>query len=176
MADRRYQLIRDRYNELHEIRIGEVKEAVKYLFLVNSGGVVSFLAFLGASGTGWKWQNWAALCCFTFGLIMVGVYKAYAYHVANKHLKVTETALNAFDADKSDDGKDKAFEKYVTDDNKVYNEINSGKILFLGYAIPYSCFGLFIAGCIFAGFGLSGLEHRSTHVVVEDASTIIEGF
>ncbi|WP_309398413.1 hypothetical protein [Cerasicoccus maritimus] len=77
--------INNRWSQLYELDKEWGKEAIKYLILMNSGGAVATLSFLGASadirGT---LPPKLALIFFFVGLVSSGCMVAYAYESMNR--------------------------------------------------------------------------------------------
>lgn len=75
----RNDTIQSRWSQLHALSKESGENAIKYLFAVNSGGSVATLTYLGSkinSTIGIK----ISLMIFFFGLITVGILKAYTLH------------------------------------------------------------------------------------------------
>ena len=72
----------ERWSQLNDLILSVITDGVKYLFLVNAGGAVAILTFIGTSpdvrGLGWPW---VALAFLLVGLIFVGVLHFARYHV-----------------------------------------------------------------------------------------------
>ena len=72
----------ERWSQLNDLIISVINDGVKYLFLVNAGGSVAILTFIGTSTDvrGLEWP-WTVLFFLFLGLIFVGVLHFARYHV-----------------------------------------------------------------------------------------------
>jgi len=57
-----------------------IEAGINYLFLINAGGAVAALSFIGSqSGEGRSWGPLAALGFYVFGLFLVGIVKVFRF-------------------------------------------------------------------------------------------------
>ena len=81
VLERRNKDINRRWKELYELEDEAEKEALKFLFITNSGGAVATLSFMGASAIA---RNScfakASLIAFALGLILIGITRAIILH------------------------------------------------------------------------------------------------
>lgn len=73
--------ITERWSQLAELEQTWGERAVRYLFLVNAGGAIAVLTFMGANKeiADLTWTRWM-LFLFVLGVIAVGVLQAYQLH------------------------------------------------------------------------------------------------
>lgn len=71
--------INQRWGQLYGLDKEWSDNAIKYLFLTNSGGAIAVLSYMGAVGTSFRIGMAVALCSFLLGLILVGVMTASIY-------------------------------------------------------------------------------------------------
>ena len=77
---RRSSLIDSRWKQLYELEKEWGKEAIKYLMLMNAGGSVAILSFIGSSSPLARDSNVSlALIIFFSGIVFAGFMVAYAY-------------------------------------------------------------------------------------------------
>lgn len=76
--------IENRWKQLNTLLTSIVSDAIQFLFLVNSGGCIAILTFIGTveSARQLDWP-WYVLGIFFFGLICVGLFHAAKYHAVN---------------------------------------------------------------------------------------------
>jgi hypothetical protein len=115
----------------------------KYLLLTNSGGAIALLSFLGTDKAPKVLAAKLALMCFVLGVVMLGV------AVAHRYVRVSRL----FDTYQRDAG------EYFADqiDHKELRERDKQRYTrksWLQRGLPYSCFALFITGCIWGGWAL----------------------
>lgn len=73
--------VTQRSEQLHTVMTTAADAAVNFLFLVNSGGAVATLSFLGASPeVRAMLLPKVAFTCFVAGLILVGFLRAFRVH------------------------------------------------------------------------------------------------
>ena len=75
--------IKERWEQLAELQQIWSERVIRYLMLVNAGGAVAVLAFMGAiASKGDRYPIWASgmLVLFVLGLIAVGVLQIYSQH------------------------------------------------------------------------------------------------
>lgn len=72
--DGQKRYIDDRWKQLSNLQMDFEKEAMKYLFLINSGASVATLAFIGTATTvrSEQWA-WSMLAFFAAGVILIGL-------------------------------------------------------------------------------------------------------
>ena len=67
-------ILENRWGHLHGLEKERADQAIKYLFLTNSGGAIATLSFLGASKGGLDYSSIAiALGFFAGGVVLVGI-------------------------------------------------------------------------------------------------------
>jgi hypothetical protein len=130
--------INQRWAQLNSLEKDWLEKAVKYLFLTNSGGVVTVLSFIGTSekahaAIGSKF----ALGLFVIGLILVGFFKAWHYR----------RIANIFASWRIDS--ENYFSDRMTWELLIENDNNRSRVSVVTYILGYASFAAFIVGCIF---------------------------
>lgn len=151
--DQQANYVTERYNLFVAQREEERKDAMKFLFLVHSGGVVSLLTFLGTSEAARMVSyNWWALILFALGIIVLGVYKAYMFQTAEYALDKFSSAADQYL--RSFDKRTELYPKVLAAEEEIDQLLAAGWYQGIGYGLAYGAFLLFIVGCILAGIGL----------------------
>lgn len=138
--------ITDREKQLQSLTTNSVESGVKFLFAINSGGVVSILTYLGAiaENPGDQTLFKTSLAFFFVGLVMIGIYRAYCAEMHGKIFwgfnKLTKSYLI---------GEIKWSEYVRLAEEQVLKHKNH-----IARIIVYSSFINFLFG---AGFGIYGL-------------------
>lgn len=74
--------INERWAQLNRLSKDSSDRAVGFLTLMNSGGAIAMLSFLGAVPTmRTQWAPKMALASFVVGIIFVGIHLAYTVHL-----------------------------------------------------------------------------------------------
>jgi hypothetical protein len=75
------EYVKARWRELAEFQGSSEQTAISYVFLVNSGGSIAILGFMGATRTTTPFPNAPAmLLAFALGLVLVGFLRAIVYY------------------------------------------------------------------------------------------------
>jgi hypothetical protein len=139
--------IRDRWQQLSNAEKEYSSEALKYLFLVNSGAAVAVLAFIGANQTfSPPWWAKAMLGSFLSGIVILGFGHAFRVHRMQQTFRSFRHSVPEYYEDKL------AWDDVLDRDRK------KSAPTFLGYAIPYLSFSCFIAGI---AIGLTNLPEAT---------------
>ena len=139
----RDKYISERWEQLYNVSTEHAKETIQYLFIVNAGGTGALLGFLGVSekarSSGFLI---AALCCFSAGLVLVGILRVFIVH----HL------MGIFERWKKDVSKyymnQITYDEITSEDDR---RTGSDKIEF---TIGYLSGILFIVGLVLGSIGL----------------------
>jgi hypothetical protein len=79
--DREVAGINVRWAQLNELVMEASEQAIKYLFLTNSGGAIAVLSFIGSSSNVRAlWAPRIALALFSTGVVLAGVLLALRLH------------------------------------------------------------------------------------------------
>jgi hypothetical protein len=132
-----------RWGQLYELEKEWGKEAIKYLMLMNAGGAVATLSFIGTSVEVRElFAPKLALILFFIGIISSGAMIAYAYETMSRLFKGWQKDVEAHDRDELD------YDVLIKNDNL---RVPSGRVdRFLGY----SGFVSFIAGFLSGAIGI----------------------
>jgi hypothetical protein len=124
--------------------VGDYADGViKYLFLINSGGVVAIMSFMGTSiDIRNNFQVKSALFLFGVGILLVGCLKIFLYHKVEWIYKNWRKNSHNYLNDKI------GWNKLIEDDNE--RSFSNTKAYLIGY-------GAFFAFLIGSGFGALGL-------------------
>lgn len=143
--EEKIKLAIDTESELRNERAETLKNGIKYMFVTNSGGAVSFLGFLGTSSDMRSIEsNYYALFCFVLGLLLIGLYLSLQFQCLEYlHGKYVST-LNSYY--KKNINIDLVLQRGVENQNKVAN----GWSQKLSYFFAYGSFLCFIIGCLIA--------------------------
>jgi hypothetical protein len=80
MTPEQYAYVKERWHQLYALLLDSVKVAINYLFIVNGGGCVAVLAFLGTEkAAGHKALLLVVLALFFVGLVLVGALNILRY-------------------------------------------------------------------------------------------------
>ena len=111
-------------------------KAIKMLFIINSGGAIAILSYMGSSDSVITGTIVFALCCFFIGIILVGILIARAVHCMNNLYEGWKKDVSKFYKDEID------WEKLTeSDEKRVPNELPD-------FIIGYASFAAFIIGSI----------------------------
>jgi len=110
--------ISSRWSQLYELEKEWGTLAVKYIILLNSGGAVATLGFIGSAGAEnvpvqAKW----ALLFFVFGIVLGGTMIAHANHTILARFKNWQAGVKQYRASKSD----KRFDELIQHDEDALN-------------------------------------------------------
>lgn len=125
-----------RWKQLYELEKESAAEGLKYLLLVNAGGAVATLSFIGAIGKDAVSDlPKVALGCFAFGVACVGVTRAIEFHHMNRLFREWKAGVELYFKD------EKTWEILSGDDD------NRAQWRPIHYMVPYTSFALFLIGC-----------------------------
>lgn len=132
-----------RWAQLHKLEEDWGEKVYKYLLLTNSGGAVALLSFLGSGkAPDILWAK-VALASFVTALVVVGIAVARIYHrMAFLYTQYRNDAASFFT------GEIERSQLYERDEGR------SRKDSFWATLLPYTCFGLFIFGCVTGAYAL----------------------
>lgn len=137
-------LVNQRWGQLHALEKEWFERAIQYLFLLNSGGAIATLSFLGASkipfasATGVK----VSLGSFILGIVLVGLSVAKSYYRMAGLFRHYRKNVNLY-------FKDQISWEYLTDKDEKRSEAR-----WLDHLLPWLSFGCFIIGCGLGSFSL----------------------
>ncbi|PIZ31032.1 MAG: hypothetical protein COY40_03145 [Alphaproteobacteria bacterium CG_4_10_14_0_8_um_filter_53_9] len=151
-AKRRIAHIDYRWKELYSLREQSLAFGIKYLFLTNSGGAVSYLAFLGTSVEMRDVSlNFFALGAFVLGLIFIGLYQAVQFQIADYLFEHYTADFKPFFTKPFDHAE---CTRLMERDDDRMNHVANHWPNYISYFLAYGSLGLFILGCGLAGCGL----------------------
>ena len=130
----RSEYIKARWEQLADLQKMWIERIYRYLFLINAGGAVAILTFMGSrSEIAESWWARTMLLLFVLGLILVGVMQAYNLHFINWLFARWRTEVTDFYDDKLH------WEVMTKDD------FERAKEPLTVYILGYISFGCFIA-------------------------------
>ncbi len=139
-----------RWGQLHKLEEDWGEKVYKYLLLTNSGGAVALLSFLGSGKAPDVLWAKVALASFVTALIVVGIALARTYHrMAYLYKQYRHDAIRFFKGD-MERGELHELDEARSRNNTVWATI-----------LPYTCFLLFIFGCITGAYALFASGHIS---------------
>lgn len=140
---RETELTQQRWKQLYELEKEWGKEAIKYLMLLNSGGAVAALSFIGAVGPDYVWpQAKVALGFYLVGVILAGTMVAVAYLTVSSIFKGWQADYDLYYYEKI------TYKQLSARDDA---RVPSGK---LDVVLGISSFACFILGSLVGGCGL----------------------
>lgn len=135
--------VEQRWAQLHEIEKESADTIFKYLLLINSGGAIATLSFLGASENALNIPLVKfALLFFIFGVLLIGTSYIHMFHYRSSlftNFRKDIIALN---------------KKSLSYSEVLNRDEERAKESFWHYLFPYSAFVSFIIGCILGGYAL----------------------
>jgi|HubBroStandDraft_2_1064218.scaffolds.fasta_scaffold177347_2 hypothetical protein len=133
----RIEYINRRWKQLYDLEKERADQAIKYLFLTNSGGAVTVLSFMGASEKArTSLGPIFALSCFVVGIILIGIFNIIQYYHMAKLF-----ALWKQDSEKY-------FENPAEWTNIIQGDNKRSKTSIWAHIVAHGSFITFIAGCI----------------------------
>lgn len=85
MTPEQINYVNERWHQLNGLLLDSIRVAVNYLFIVNGGGCVAVLAFLGnEKADNNKTLLLTVLALFFIGLVLVGILNVVRYRYFNK--------------------------------------------------------------------------------------------
>lgn len=134
-----------RWKNLYEVSKQAIDQVIRYLFLVNAGGAIAVLSFLGASAdTRQLVAPKVALSLFGMGVVLNGILLTMRVHQ-------TEWLFAAWRRDVTDFYDDKVELKDLYSKDKIRSE---GRYIIVNYLFGYLSFLCFVVG---GGVGLCSL-------------------
>ena len=139
----RGKYISERWEQLYNVSVKASHDAIQFLFLINAGGSVAVLGFMGASDAARRaCETKTALIFFALGIIFVGIFHAINVHrleyIFNQWRKNVSLYHN----------NEESYSKLTSEDEKRSCSI------FLEYLFPYLSGIAFVVGLIFGGIAL----------------------
>ena len=143
LTPERFEYVSIRWKQLNTLEKEWGDKAVNFLILINGGGAVAVLSFLGASSAAREMVSprWALLC-FTLGVIATGILIANTVHL------MTNLGLG-WRNDADEYLKRKLKWEVLLENDKTRTGSN-----YVGFTLGYFAFGMFIAGCLVGGISL----------------------
>ncbi len=140
-----------RWKQLLELQQDSGKAAFQYLFLTNSGGAATTLAFIGTVGVDRiSCEAKLALGFFVLGVILVGFARAREFYHLRGLFDQWKLLTNEFFTDK------KSWEEIIEADNK---KVDGEKWV---RRLPWMSFICFIVGCSIGAFALLSTHSHIT--------------
>ena len=143
------EYISKRWGQLHSLEESEGEQILRYLFLVNSGGAIGVLSFIGAIGLA-NLPSSTTITLFSFGLgvILIGFAHAVRYY----HFS---SAFNKWQANTSKFYKNEIDWQNLLDEDE---EETKSILQILVQVLCWTSFLCFIVGCINSGVTLYNWE------------------
>lgn len=140
--------IEGRWKQLSELELDWGNEGAKYLFLINSGGAVAVLSFLGAIKElrAFTWL-YLVLLSFVTGVILIGFLRFFLFHRITWIYRHWRSNSNDYFADKI------GWDDLIALDS---NKLNKNKLW--SVVIAWSAFIVFITGCGIGAINISDLN------------------
>lgn len=97
LLDSRNQYINERWSQLMILQSKYADEIIKYLFLVNSGGAIAVLSYLG-TGSNMLDTFYAkmSLLSFALGIVFVGIVRAFLIHRSYNYLNAWQRDVQKY--------------------------------------------------------------------------------
>lgn len=133
--------INRRWGQLYNLSSEWSNKCINYLFLVNSGGSIAMLSFIGARHQVHPLVIWG-LVLMLLGLILVGILTARIFHQMEYLFAAWKKDVREYFVNRI------AYEKLLQDD-----ELRSKENI-IDYILGYSSLGCFVLGI---GLGIRGL-------------------
>ena len=152
----------ERWGQLNDLIMSVINDGVKYLFLVNAGGSVAILTFIGTSADvrGLEWP-WTVLFFLFLGLLFVGVLHFARYHVISYLLNKWSDDLVVFYQGNT--------EHHTLNDSDVRRVKKTEWIL----VFAYLSFLSFICAGIFGFIGYKDFIRKEVKMVIEPKKRIV---
>jgi hypothetical protein len=135
--------INQRWGQLYELEKEEAEKALRYLFLVNSGGAIATLSFLAAKPSFIETLVVFSLLAFIVGVLLVGIAISIRYYCFSKLFEGWKQ-----DVDHFYNKLEFNFEQLTTNDEKRVKKPSLDEL------ILWLSFLCFISGCILGAMGL----------------------
>lgn len=138
IIDKYVQSNNERWEQLNDLILSVITDGVKYLFVINAGGCIAMLAFLGTSEELRKQEwTWNVLFVLFTGIVFVGILNFARYHVISFLLERWSLDVIEFYEGKTD------FDELSNKDDERVKK--TSWILLLAYA-AFICF--LVAGAL----------------------------
>jgi uncharacterized membrane protein len=137
LKNHQIEYINRRWKQLYDLEKERADQAIKYLFLTNSGGAVTVLSFMGASEKArTSLGPIFALSCFVVGIILIGVFNIIQYYHMAKLFALWKRDSEKYFANSAE------WVNIIQSDNK------RSRISIWAHIIAHGSFATFIVGCI----------------------------
>lgn len=144
--------INERWSQLSDLTLAWSNDAIKYLFLTNSGAAATVLAFMGAvEGVRTVRWVWGILILFTVGIIFVGflhISRVVRIERLYKNWRVSTVEYYESRLD---------WETMVLKDNNIAYSFDWGRLW------GYGAFGCFVAGVLIGVFYFNLIAMGESH-------------
>jgi hypothetical protein len=142
----------ERWRQLYSVQSDWATEGIKYLMLVNSGGAVAMLAFLGsvAKARDLSWPK-ATFGFFALGIVLIGFLHVLRHYHISQLFKKWRESVNEYFTDQ------KAWNKILEEDLKRSSKYDWALLL------AYISFGCFITGIAIGIFNFTDLTSGDDH-------------
>ena len=152
IAESNIAYINQRWGQLSELELAWYGDAIKFLFLVNSGAAATVLAFIGAvEGVRGLLWTWLMLLCFTIGIILVGL-----LHIS-RVLRVDRLYKNWRQSTVQYYESKLCWETMLENDDKLAYSFN------WAYVWGYSAFGFFVTGVLIGALNFNLIAKGDTN-------------
>jgi hypothetical protein len=139
----RIDYINKRWKQLSELQHDSAQEALKYLFLTNSGGAATTLAFIGSVGVNKiGWEAKFALAFFVVGIVLAGFCRANEFYHMKGLFDQWRALVDEFFLNK------KSWEEITKADKDMVN----GN--YFAEKLPWAAFICFMVGCVIGSIAL----------------------
>lgn len=146
LTERQANYIAERSSQLYTVLTTAADAAVSFLFLVNAGGAVATLSFLGTSATVRAMPTpKLALACFIAGLLLVGILRAFRVHDYQKAFNCWHKDYNNFVAGQ------------LSWNQLVGNDETRSETSKWEYILGYASFTCIFGGAALGAYGLMSL-------------------
>lgn len=142
----------ERWRQLYSVQSDWATEGIKYLMLVNSGGAVAMLAFLGsvANARDLVWPK-ATLASFALGIVLIGFMHVLRHYHISQLFKKWRESVNDYFTDQ------KGWNQILEEDLKRSSKYDWALLL------AYMSFACFITGITIGIFNFADLTSGEDH-------------
>lgn len=142
----------ERWRQLYSVQSDWAADGIKYLMLVNSGGAVAMLAFLGsvANARNLVWPK-ATLGCFALGIVLIGFLHVLRYYHITQLFKKWRESVHDYVTDQKD------WNQVLADDLSRSSKYDWALVL---ARISFACF---VTGIIIGMFNFADLTSGEDH-------------
>lgn len=142
----------ERWRQLYNVQSDWATEGIKYLMLVNSGGAVAMLAFLGSveKARDLAWPK-VTLGFFAMGIVLIGFLHVLRHYRILQLFKKWRESVNEYFTDQKD------WSQIIKEDEKRTSQFD------WALQLAYISFACFISGIVVGIFNFSDLTSGENH-------------